>query len=124
MELKGSTVTVALPDDLEWIDKYQWTNTKEKAQVTLNGSLVIQSAKQSKGRPITLKGGSDYAWLDVDTVEKLQQLADSSENMTLVFSDGTQFTVRFRYEQGYFEASPLMPNLDKFNNVVIRLLEV
>jgi len=124
MELKGSTVTVALPDDLEWIDKYQWTNTKEKAQVTLNGSLVIQSAKQTKGRPITLKGGSDYAWLDVDTVEKLQQLADAGENMTLTFADGMQITVRFRYEQGYLEISPLMPNLDKFNNVVIRLLEV
>jgi hypothetical protein len=124
MELKNSTITVILPDDLEWIDRYEWTQVKEKVEVTLNGNLVIQTATQIKGRPITLKGGADYGWIDRDTIAALQQLADAGENMTLTFADNTSYNVRFRYEQGAFSASPILPNLEYYNNVIIRLIEV
>ena len=124
MELKNSSITLALPDDLEWIDQYNWTTTRETVNTSLSGALVIQTAQQTAGRPITLKGGIDYAWLAKDDIEKLQQLADAGENMTLTFKDNTSFTVRFRYSQGAFEANPIAPNLDDFNNVVIRLMEV
>jgi len=124
MKLENSTVTVNLPDDLEWIDKYEWTQTKENVQVTLNGNLVIQTATQTKGRPITLKGGVDYAWVDKNILDKLQQLADAGENMTLTFADNTSFNVRFRYKHGPFSADPILPNLQYFNNVTIRLMEV
>jgi len=124
MELKGSTITVALPDDLEWIDEYEWISAKEDVSITLNGSMVIQSAKQAKGRLITLQGGSDFAWIDKNTIEALRQLAEDAENMTLTFKDGSSHTVRFRYKDGAFSAKPLVPNIDTFSDVVIRLMEV
>jgi hypothetical protein len=124
MELKNSSIILTLPDDLEWIDKYIWTTTKENINTALNGALVIQTAQQTVGRPITLQGGADYAWLSRDDIEKLQQLADAGENMTLTFKDNTTYSVRFRYSQGAFEANPIAPNWDKFGDITIRLMEV
>lgn len=118
MKLENSTITLFLPDDLEWVEQYTWTKTKEKSDVTLDGSLVIQTAQQTKGMPITLKGGSDFAWMNKGDIETLKSLADAAENMTLTLSDGTTLTVRFRYADGAFEASPIAPNWEKFNNVV------
>ena len=124
MELKNTATTLTLPNDIEWIDKYTWTNTKEKSDVTLDGSLVIQTAQQIKGRPITLKGGNDFAWLDKSDIEVLKSLADAAEDMTLTLNDGTTYTVRFRYADGAYDVAPIAPNVDTFNNVVIRLMEV
>jgi len=122
--LSNGTISVTLPNDLEWTDRYSWSRQKDQIDITLGGSLIIQNSAQLKGRPITLSGGDDYGWMSQADMDTLYQLYDAGSNMTLTLNDGSSYTVRFRYEQTAIRSTPIAPNWDKFNNITISLREV
>jgi len=123
MRLDNGELSVDLPADLEWVDEFLWTKVKEKVEVALDGALIIQTATQLKGRPITLRGGSNV-WLTREELSKLQAMMDAGKTMTLTLADGRQFQVRFRYAEGAIDYRAVFPNLDRFCEVIIRLMEV
>ena len=93
--------TLTLPDDLVWEDEFNWSAVKRSSSISLTGALVIQENTQQKGRPITLTGQADSAWM---TKEKLNQLRDMvevpKEKYSLTLHDNQTFTVMFARDQG------------------------
>lgn len=90
--------TVTLPDDLLWIDEFQFSPIVQQSDYSLDGSLILQESTVLAGRPITLAAGNDYGWCTRATVLALQTLADAATdtNHTLTLGDSRTFTVRFR----------------------------
>ncbi|MBF0368586.1 MAG: hypothetical protein HQL52_03925 [Magnetococcales bacterium] len=108
-ELDGIT----LPDDLFWTDEYSaaWSPVAQTVQHTASGALEIEASQLQAGRPITLQGGVDHAWIDRQTVAALYATTeDPAKTMTLSLADSRQFTVRWRHhEQPPLEAHPIQP---------------
>lgn len=101
--------TIVLPPDMQWADEFNWIARGATAKVTLTGSEIVQSGSLQAGRPITLQGGTDFAWLDYATVEALRTLAtEGGTTYTLTFADGRTFAVRFRAEDTPVECTPVM----------------
>lgn len=101
--------TVSLPPDLQWSDEFSWVALGMTAKVTLTGAEIVQSGSLQAGRPITLQGGMDFAWLDYATVEALRALATAAGAVyTLTLADARTFQVRFRGEDTPVEATPVL----------------
>ncbi len=121
--LSAQDKTVELPADLEWIDEYTWTPISHQVSTSLTGSLIIQQSRLQKGRKITLQGGSDFAWLSEEQLRLLKELLDLGVIMTLTLHSRT-FQVIFRYNETPLSYSSVAPNLSKYCNVRIALMEV
>lgn len=101
--------TVALPADLQWADEFAWVALGVTAKVSLTGAEIVQSGALQAGRPITLQGGQDFAWLDYATLEALRTLATAGgAAYTLTLPDGRTYNVRFRAEETPIEATPVL----------------
>lgn len=119
---------IELPSDLLWVDEYDWSPVEQTINKSLTGALIIQEAAQLKGRPITLVGGNDYAWVTKATLESLRLLTQTAaENLTLNYH-GTDYNVRFMRDsspvQGRQVADFANPQSDDRYSVTIRLIEV
>lgn len=115
MELKNlaDEVVLLLPDDLLWSDEHAWSPVVSTASYLLTGALLIQSATRLAGRPITLVGAPDMAWVSRATVEQLRvwaalALTDSAGRFQLTLSDGRAFTVVFRHDDTALEVEPVL----------------
>ena len=77
MQLKNlaTGVACALPDDLLWADEHAWSPAVASVSYLLTGALLVQSATRQAGRPITLVGPSDMAWVTRATVATLHTWA-------------------------------------------------
>ena len=77
MQLKNLDTGVALPlpDDLLWSDEHAWSPAVASTSYLITGALLIQSATRQAGRPITLVGAPDMAWVTRAAVEQLRAWA-------------------------------------------------
>lgn len=92
----SSIGSVAISDDLIWVDEYQWSPVVQSQQLTLAGALVIQEAAQLKGRPITLQGGDERGWMTKAELDALFALAATPNTThTLTLPGPRTFTVAF-----------------------------
>lgn len=86
--------TVTLPSGCVWRDEFDWTPfALSEIQYSLTGVPIIQYGVKQAGRPITLVGGKDFAWLTRTEVAALKALLDAGEEMTLTLHDARTFTV-------------------------------
>lgn len=127
---------VTLPDDLEWVDEFDWARTKQQAEVSLGGALVVEESTQLAGRPITLRsnqaGNNYWALAQRSTVVALQALADTARAQTspmaLTLPDGRTTTVLFRHGETGFSARPwkhIVPQLSTdYYLIELRLMAV
>ena len=121
--------TITLPDDLEWTDEFDWTPVEDAIDTALSGSLIIHTGTKAKGRPITLEGNSEHAWLSRQTMLEIKALADSPSSELVLDYHGRAFNVRFRYAEKPYSSKPVVfwsgvPDLADWYNVVIRLMEI
>lgn len=101
--------TATLPPDLQWADEFSWVALGLTSKVSLTGAEIVQAGSLQAGRPITLQGGADFAWLDYATVEALRALATAAgATYTLTLPDGRTYNVRFRAEDVPVECTPVM----------------
>jgi hypothetical protein len=119
--------TITLPDDLIWIDEYAHTPVKQTVSTAVDGSLIVEAAAQTKGRPITLAGGEDYAWIDRATLEQLRaKQYEPGLVMTLVLRS-TAYSVLFTQPFG-IEAAPVIdyniPDAADWYTVTLKFIEV
>jgi len=98
MQLKNlaTGVALALPDDLLWADEHAWTPAVASMSYLVTGALLVQSAVRQAGRPITLAGAIDMAWVTRATVATLHEwagapLSASSGRFELTLADGRVF---------------------------------
>lgn len=135
MQLKNLTDEAALllPDDLLWADEHAWTPTVASASYLITGALLIQSATRQAGRPITLVGAPDMAWVTRATVEQLRAWAaipvsDTAGRFALSLQDGRSFTVAFRHGETPIECEPVLgipARLDSdFYRLTLRFMEI
>jgi hypothetical protein len=73
--LSDGTTTVTLPDDLQWVDEFDWHPVVAKTGRTVTGALWVQESAITAGRPITLQGDVNYAWVPRSAILGLQTLA-------------------------------------------------
>ncbi len=135
MELKNlaDEVVLLLPDDLLWSDEHAWSPVVSAASYLLTGALLVQSATRLAGRPITLVGAPDMAWVSRATVEQLRAwaalaLTDSTGRFHLTLADGRAFTVAFRHDDTALEAEPVLgfparSDADPYR-LTLRLMEI
>ena len=77
---------VVLPHDLEWIDEFSWKPISQVIKPTLTGGIVIHEYKKQIGRPITLVGADDMAWIQRPLVKEIHtMIQEESIVMTLDF---------------------------------------
>lgn len=85
-----------LPDDLIWTDRYRWSPVSQQKTLTLAGSMIVQEAAQTAGRPITLAGTANSAWISKTNLDSLQAMAEAPEAVyTLTLHDGSTRAVMF-----------------------------
>lgn len=138
MQLKNLSdgVALLLPDDLLWSDEHAWSPAVSSVSYLLTGALLVQSAVRQAGRPITLVGAPDMAWVTRATVGALQVWAavplatttNSTGRFELTFADARAFTVAFRHFETAIEAEPVtgFPARAEsdFYRLTLRLMEI
>ena len=135
MQLKNlsNEVALLLPDDLLWSDEHAWSPAVAATSYLITGALLIQSATRQAGRPITLVGAPDMAWVTRATVEQLRAWAaipvgNTTGRFALTLKDGRSFTVAFRHTETAIEAEPVLgiparADTD-FYRLTLRFLEI
>ncbi|MHA6890816.1 hypothetical protein [Ralstonia pseudosolanacearum] len=131
MQLKhlADSAVLALPDDLLWADEHAWTPAVAAVSYLLTGALLVESAARQKGRPLTLVGAADMAWVTRATVNTLYAWATNpGSRFELTFADGRAFTVVFRHHETAIEAEPVMGFPARhdadFYRLTLRLMEI
>lgn len=135
MYLKNLATGVALPlpDDLLWADEHAWSPAVASVSYLLTGALLVQSATRQAGRPITLVGPSDMAWVTRATVATLHNWAAapfsaSSGRFELTLADARAFTVAFRHTDTAIEAEPVLgfpaQSDTDFYRITLRLMQL
>lgn len=84
---------VRLPDGLRWSDEFAWTPVAQATEYSLTGALIVEQATKQAGRPITLVGGKDFAWLTRSALTSLKTLLNTGAPMTLTLHDARSFSV-------------------------------
>ena len=84
---------LTLPQGLRWADEFAWSPVSQSTEYSLTGALLVEQAEKQAGRPITLIGGKDFAWLTRAQLVDLKALLDTRAEMVLTLHDGRSFTV-------------------------------
>lgn len=84
---------LTLPQGLRWADEFDWSPITQATEYSLTGALIVHQGEKQAGRPITLEGGREFAWLTRTEVAALKTLLDAGEEMTLTLHDNRTFTV-------------------------------
>ncbi len=121
---------IELPDDLLWVDEFDWNPVAQDIERSLTGALMVQEQPKLHGRPITLTGGDEAGWVTRGTVLELMSLVkNTNETMMLTLFDGREFSVVWdRASRGPMKAQPVFPlvfwELESFYKVVINLITI
>lgn len=107
-----SQSVLTLSNDLLWDDEFKWSPVATKRSYSLTGALIIDVGTYQAGRPITLSGPQEMAWVTRDTLSTLKIWAALPQPaLRLVFeypTDTRFFTVMFDLDsQGCIEAQPV-----------------
>ena len=122
--------TIELPADLFWQDETEWTPVEQSQEFSLGGALLIEQGTKLAGRPITLAGSDNVAWVKRSVIEALMvEAAKTDHQMTLTLEDGQEFTVMFSHEHGKpLTAEPVIrklpPESEDYYTLIIRLMEI
>lgn len=94
IRLTGVVSEVTLPQGLIWSDELTYTPVAVETTFTLTGALILERALKQAGRPITLTGSRDFAWITRSDLLALQSFLGEDQDMTLTLHDARTFTVR------------------------------
>lgn len=93
---------------LRWSDEFNWSPVAQSTEYSLTGALLVQEATRQSGRPMTLTGGRQWAWITRAELQALQALLDATTQRTLTLHDGRQIPVIPRRENdGPLSATPV-----------------
>lgn len=128
MILTDGTTAITLPDDLDWEDEFSWTPVSQSSEYSVSGALIVQHATRSAGRPITLVGGENRAWVPLDVVSQLDAWSHIPGQALSLTLRGTPRSVIFRHGQGApFEAREIfgrVPGPEQNFAITARFFEI
>ena len=118
---------VALPYGLLWADEQDWTPYLQTQAYSLTGALIIERAVKLAGRPVTLTGAADRAWVSQATLDALRALL-LTDPLTLITPDNRTLTVTWNHAGPPITATPLIARWPgdtlRYGPVILKLLEV
>jgi len=120
--------SVSLPDDLLWIDEFNWPTVIRSTEYALTGALIVDAGQRLAGRPITLAGSVDGGWVTRATLDALRVLACALPGQyVLTLADGRSFNVVFAPDDA-LTAEPVVafsdPGVDTWYVATVKLIEV
>lgn len=128
----GSAVLV-LPDDLVWPDEFLWSTVSQSVERSITGALLIDAMARNAGRPITLEGRGDRAWISRGDLRVLRGWADlvgqefvlsiRGETFNVIFDHGTDETTRALAMSAVMDWSDMVDG-DYYCSVTLRFLTV
>ncbi|CAN7170486.1 hypothetical protein LJR118_000296 [Acidovorax sp. LjRoot118] len=128
---KGSDV-LELPEDLLWSDEFSWSDVAQSADRGIEGHLILEAMVRSGGRPITLSGDGNSAWIQRSTLIALKAWAKVPLQLFELDLRGEVFTVVFDHggeeETRAMAMSPVvdysdMEDGDFYCSLMLRFLE-
>lgn len=97
-------VVLALPPDLVWTDELTWSAVSQSTERSITGALLVDAMARSGGRPITLAGDGNSAWIVRSALLTLKAwaaipgqrftLSVRGEVFTVIFDHGTEEETR------------------------------
>lgn len=109
--LSDGTITVTLPDGMQWQDRHAWSPVAQSVETGLTGSSIVQANALADGRPITLAPADDGAgWMLREDMLQIEQWAAIPLKQLTLTLDGTAYTVLFRHHDApALAATPVSP---------------
>ncbi|SFF14760.1 hypothetical protein [Paracidovorax wautersii] len=95
MTLTNGSTPLALPQDLIWTDELTWSPVAQKTERGIFGTLIIDAMARNGGRPITLQGDGDSAWISRAALRTLRSWASIPGLRLALDVRGQAFTVVF-----------------------------
>lgn len=129
ISLTDGTVTVNLPDDLLWSDEHSWSPVEQSVATSIAGAALIDVAVRVNGRPITLEGDEEHAWLLYSVVDQLKAWAAAPGKQLLLTLRSTTFDVVFRHQDApAIEVTPVVdfnaPDAQDFFYGALKFMEI
>jgi ABC-type antimicrobial peptide transport system permease subunit len=107
--LTYGVTTLTLPDDLLWVDEFDWQQVQQGTAYTVAGALLVEAAVKLAGRPVTLQAGVDYAWTLRSVLNTLNAWkALPAQVFALVLRDAAPINVVFDHARTPIEARPVI----------------
>lgn len=101
--LEKDGTLISLPPDLLWADEFAWSAVSQSTERSLTGAYLVDAQTRTGGRPITLQGRENVAWLQRSDVQFLKTWADLPGQVFTLTHNGTPYSVLFNH--GTDEAS-------------------
>lgn len=99
---------ITLPDDLVWTDEGRWNAAVSNREYTTTGAQIIQGGVRAAGRPVTLEGAADAAWVERSEWLALKAEADVfGTEYTLKLHDDSEQTVQWAPGEQRLIATPV-----------------
>lgn len=103
-----SSMTLTLPDALNWVDEYTWSPVEQTKTYTTTGALLIEEGTKQAGRPITLEGANDRTWCTRALVDQLHTWAHTAGIVLTLTIRGIARSVTFDHERGALKGLPVL----------------
>jgi hypothetical protein len=110
----ASSISLELPDALNWTDEYSWSPVEQTKTYTTTGALLIEEAVKQAGRPYTLEGSEDRTWCTRALVETLRSWAATPGTTLTLTIRGATVDVTFDHEKGALQGLPVLFYADTF----------
>ena len=130
--LTNGGTTLSLPPDLIWADELTWSAVAQSTERGIFGILIIDAMARNGGRPITLQGDGDSAWIDRGTLRTLGAWAQTpglrmaldvrGEIFTVVFDHGPEEETRAIAMSAVIDYSDKQDG-DYYCSLVLRFIE-
>ncbi len=119
---------LTLPEDLIWVDEFDWSPVEQSQSYSVTGALIIQSGTKQAGRLITLSGDSSSGLISRHDLKLLQIKSNTNPTMVLTLNDARTFNVIFNHTKNPIEAKPWIdystPDDADFYTLKINLLAI
>lgn len=124
----GTSLALALPDQLAWPDEFTWQQVEQAATYTTTGALLLEAHAKQAGRPITLAGSETRAWCERGALIMLRTWAGLPGQAFTLLLRGTARAVVFNHEAGAISAEAVIDFTDPADDqpyiVTLRFLEL
>ena len=99
---------ITLPDDLIWTDEGAWNAAISSREYTTTGAQIIQGGIRQAGRPVTLAGAANAAWVTSAEWLAIKAEADTfGAEYTLKLHDDSELTVQWAPGEQRLAATPV-----------------
>ena len=110
--LEKDGVAIHLPSDLLWSDEFTWSAVSQSTERSITGAYLIDAQVRTAGRPITLQGKENVAWLQRSDAQEIKAWTDLPLQIFTLTHNGTSYDVMFDHgtdeSSNAFEVTPVV----------------